>query len=203
MVFVIHQHGLAIGIHTSPLSWNPSPNRPLYYGFGCTGAYLLHAGSLIMAVAHGIFSCSMWDLVPWPGIEPRPPVLGVRRLSHRTTRGVSLWALSWWPWDTVWCVWIWTGVPRPVTNPSLGFLGLILSLPTSKPVSTCPEHLGFHQGSLICCYSLNSSAFAFLTTFYLWLRAPAFQFGQERMVSSYNKYTLYLLRVCRYKEIFK
>ena len=132
MVSVIHQHGLAIGRHTSPLSWNPSPNPPLYYGFGCTGAYLLHAGSLIMVVAHGIFSCGMWDLVPWPGIEPRPPVLGVRRLSHRTTREVSLWALSRWPWDTVWCVWIWTGVPRPGTNPSSGFLDLILSLPASK-----------------------------------------------------------------------
>ena len=24
----------------------------------------------------GFFSCSMWDLVPRPGMEPRPPVLG-------------------------------------------------------------------------------------------------------------------------------
>ena len=24
-----------------------------------------------------IFSCSMWDLVPWPGIKPGPPALGV------------------------------------------------------------------------------------------------------------------------------
>ena len=27
-------------------------------------------------------SCSMWDLVPWPGIEFRPPVLGAWSLSH-------------------------------------------------------------------------------------------------------------------------
>ena len=33
-------------------------------------------------------SCSMWDLVPWLGIEPRPPVLGVWSLSHWTTREV-------------------------------------------------------------------------------------------------------------------
>ena len=28
------------------------------------------------------FSCSMWDLVPWPGIEPGPPALGAGSLSH-------------------------------------------------------------------------------------------------------------------------
>ena len=27
-------------------------------------------------------SCSMWDLVPWPGIEPWPPALGAWSLSH-------------------------------------------------------------------------------------------------------------------------
>ena len=35
--------------------------------------------------AYVIFSCSMWDLVPWPGIEPWPPALGVQSLSHWTT----------------------------------------------------------------------------------------------------------------------
>ena len=35
-------------------------------------------------------SCSMWDLVPWPGIEPRPSALGAWSLSHWTTRAV-LW----------------------------------------------------------------------------------------------------------------
>ena len=35
-----------------------------------------------------IFSCSMWNLVSWPGIEPRPPALGVLSLSHWTTREV-------------------------------------------------------------------------------------------------------------------
>ena len=32
--------------------------------------------------------CSMWDLVPWPGIEPGPPALEARILSHWTTREV-------------------------------------------------------------------------------------------------------------------
>ena len=37
----------------------------------------------ILVATHGIFSCSMrtlscgmWDLVPWQGVEPGPPVLG-------------------------------------------------------------------------------------------------------------------------------
>ena len=28
----------------------------------------------------------MWDLVPWPGIEPRPPALGALSRNHWTTR---------------------------------------------------------------------------------------------------------------------
>ena len=35
-----------------------------------------------------IFSCGMWDLIPWPVFEPGPPVLGVQHLSHLTTREV-------------------------------------------------------------------------------------------------------------------
>ena len=31
----------------------------------------------------------MWDLVPWPGIEPRLPTLGAQSLSHWTTSGQS------------------------------------------------------------------------------------------------------------------
>ena len=33
-------------------------------------------------------SCSMWDLVPWPRIKPRPPALGEQSLSHWTTREI-------------------------------------------------------------------------------------------------------------------
>ena len=35
----------------------------------------------------GSFSCSMWDLVPWPGIEPWPLALGAQSLSHWATGG--------------------------------------------------------------------------------------------------------------------
>ena len=34
------------------------------------------------------FPWGMWDLVFWPGVEPRPPALGPQSLSHWTTRGV-------------------------------------------------------------------------------------------------------------------
>ena len=35
-----------------------------------------------------IFSCSVWDLVPQPGIEPGAPALGAWSLSYWTTREV-------------------------------------------------------------------------------------------------------------------
>ena len=35
--------------------------------------------------------CSMWDLVAWPGIEPRPLALGVQNLSHWTNKGNPSW----------------------------------------------------------------------------------------------------------------
>ena len=49
------------------------------YLFGCTGS---------LVAAYGTFSCDMWDLVPEPGIERRPPALGAQSLSHWTTREV-------------------------------------------------------------------------------------------------------------------
>ena len=48
-----------------------------------------------LIVTCGIFSCSMrtlscglWDLIPWPGIQPRFPALGTQSLSHWTTKEV-------------------------------------------------------------------------------------------------------------------
>ena len=51
-------------------------------------------GALILVAARRILRCSMWDLVPWPGIEPGLPALGVQSLSHWTTREVPM-AESW------------------------------------------------------------------------------------------------------------
>ena len=41
-------------------------------------------------------SCSKWDLVPWPGIEPMSPALGAWILSHWTTRKVPI--TNFWLW---------------------------------------------------------------------------------------------------------
>ena len=42
----------------------------------------------VLVVTCRIFSCGMWDLVPWPGIEPCPLALRVWSLSHWATREV-------------------------------------------------------------------------------------------------------------------
>ena len=55
--------------------------RFVFFFFFCKYLFIwLHQ---VLAEACGIFSCSMralsygmWDLVPWPGIETRPPALG-------------------------------------------------------------------------------------------------------------------------------
>ena len=52
------------------------------------GPYLQHLRTLIFLEACGISICSMWDLVPPPGIKVRPPALGVWCASHRTSREV-------------------------------------------------------------------------------------------------------------------
>ena len=36
---------------------------------------------------------SVWDLVPWPGIEPVPTELGAQSLNHWTTREIPIWFL--------------------------------------------------------------------------------------------------------------
>ena len=45
-------------------------------------------GSSVFAMAFEVFGCSMWDLVPWPRIEPRP--LALSRVSPWTTREVPI-----------------------------------------------------------------------------------------------------------------
>ena len=53
------------------------------YLFGCPGSQLWHMRPLVF-----IFSCGTWELFPRPGIEPRPPIVGIRSLSHWTTMQV-------------------------------------------------------------------------------------------------------------------
>ena len=50
---------------------------------GACRIFDFHCGMLTL-------SCGMWNLVFWPGIEPGPPALGARSLSHWTTREVAV-----------------------------------------------------------------------------------------------------------------
>ena len=49
---------------------------------------VLDAACRIFPFGMWTLSCSMWDLVPWPGIEPRPPALETWSLSHWTPKEV-------------------------------------------------------------------------------------------------------------------
>ena len=49
-----------------------------------------------LVVACGLTSCGMWDLVPWSGIKPAPPTLGLQSLSHWTTTEVPWCLLTLW-----------------------------------------------------------------------------------------------------------
>ena len=70
------------------ISWSPYLFKNIYlYSF----IWLY----LVLVVVHGVFSrClhtlsfGMWDLVPWPGIEPGPPTLGAQSLRHCTPKEV-------------------------------------------------------------------------------------------------------------------
>ena len=59
-------------------------------GFFFLNIYLFVWIHQILVATSKIFTCgmqtlsySMWDLVPWPGIEPGPPALGMQSLSFR------------------------------------------------------------------------------------------------------------------------
>ena len=82
------------------LRWNEQYFLMFFFSF----FFFLIWMSRVLVAAHRIFhlccdvqsfhcsirtlSCSMWDLVPRPGIEPRPPESGALSLSHWTIREV-------------------------------------------------------------------------------------------------------------------
>ena len=76
--------------------------KQLYILFGWTESWLWHLGFSIFFMACKIFiyffSCGMWDLVLWPGIELGLPALGGWSLHHWTTREVTLY-LCWFPFS--------------------------------------------------------------------------------------------------------
>ena len=88
---------IPVSLQKCPFSPPPFfPSFPLFLSLGklslvclvvLLSIYLFIWLSWVLVSAHGIFSCSVWDLVPWPEIEPGPPALGPQSLSHWTTRG--------------------------------------------------------------------------------------------------------------------
>ena len=47
---------------------------------------LVAARGIFIAAHRLLVAACMWDLVPRPGMEPRPPALGAQSLTHWTTR---------------------------------------------------------------------------------------------------------------------
>ena len=86
-----HMRTLVIGFreHLSNLEWPHHLKNTYLFIWLCQ----------LLVTASRIFSCGIWDLVPWPGIKPRPPVFGVGSLSHWTTcppvnpTGLPTWGL--------------------------------------------------------------------------------------------------------------
>ena len=60
--------------------------HPVFF-FNLLVIYLAELG---LSYSMRTLSWGMWDLVPWPGIEPEPSALGVWSLSHWTAREVSM-----------------------------------------------------------------------------------------------------------------
>ena len=57
-----------------------------------------HSLHQVFIAACGLFSWGLWDLVPWRGMETRPPAFEVQSLSHWTTREVPvIWIISFKP----------------------------------------------------------------------------------------------------------
>ena len=94
--------------------------RFITFGIGLTGCtekklpmvgegllFLATAVFRIFALACGIYSCGMGDLVSWPEIKPRPPALGawsLRRWTPGESRGTSEFLVTYCLWHTRSCV---------------------------------------------------------------------------------------------------
>ena len=70
-------------------TWRPT--QEVHFGDAIKDeiVFLKYLFILFISLAVPGLSCSMWDQVPWPGIEPWPPALGAQSLSRWTTREVQ------------------------------------------------------------------------------------------------------------------
>ena len=102
--------------------------------------------------------CSMWHLVPWPGIGPlpRPPALGAQSLSHWTTREVPVLAFlkAWAPSLALLLPSVCCGEGLSLSEPPFPYLGdESLGLPSTQ-VAWQPQ--GLRVLSCNCCGQAGS-----------------------------------------------
>ena len=104
--------------------------------FGCIRSELWHLGSSVSIVAHGIFSCSPWGLVPWPGIEPGPPTLASNVQSQLNSRILIFCICHFWNSSPFLC---------------LGWPPLLVSSVSNLHPDMKGQKWSFFQASLLSC----------------------------------------------------
>ena len=65
----------------SSFSWDGAFLRLMSFPFAC---------GIFFSCGMQTLNYSMWDLILWPGIKPRPPALAMCSLSHLSTREVPI-----------------------------------------------------------------------------------------------------------------
>ena len=92
---IIFHYGLLQDTEYNSLCYTVGLCVSCLFFFGCAGFLLWHKRSSVFITTWGIFRCNiemircdLWDLAPWPGIEPESPALAVWSLSHWSTREV-------------------------------------------------------------------------------------------------------------------
>ena len=85
LLLLLLRHFSRVRLFTTP--WTAAYQTPLSMGFSrqeyWSGAPLPSPHCSMQTLI-----CGIWDLVPWPGLEPGFPALGAWSLSHWTTREV-------------------------------------------------------------------------------------------------------------------
>ena len=72
-----------------------SGNSTLLFPFQKNIYLFIYLAMLGLICCRGTLCFGLLDLVPWPGVKPRPPSLGAQGLSHWTTREVPILLFPW------------------------------------------------------------------------------------------------------------
>ena len=100
----------------------------VYSGVGTT------CDSIKMQILLLAAPCCMWELVPWPWIEPVSPALGARSLNHWTSREV--------PWTLFGEI-----LFLFKTNMSHGYMKYLFILPLAQLLLTSLSGISFEESS--------------------------------------------------------